>query len=95
VSSAAVGQANGYVLTGTPSSTMPTVAKLLLYVDAQTFETRRVLLIDGRQDHNRFDFTNIQRNVPVKAGQFVIYPPAGTTVFNMAGTPTNMPVSCP
>jgi len=71
----------GYVLEGTPKSATPAYQKILLYVDAQTNQVRRVLILDAQGNKNRFDFTSPAVNQPVPKGEFDFTPPAGTRVI--------------
>jgi len=70
----------GYVLVGTPKTPTPAYTKVLFYVDAQTSQVLRVLILDGQQNRNRFDFTNAQVNTNIDATKFTFTPPAGTTI---------------
>jgi outer membrane lipoprotein carrier protein len=70
----------GYVLIGTPIVPTPAYEKVLFYVDAQTFQVRRVLLLDAQGNRNRFDFLSPSVNGAVPASQFAFTPPAGTTI---------------
>ena len=70
----------GYVLVGTPKQATPAYAKVLFYVDSATSQVRRVMVIDGQGNRNRFDFVNPQINLPVPATQFKFTPPPGTSV---------------
>jgi outer membrane lipoprotein carrier protein len=70
----------GYVLVGTPKTATPAYTKVLFYVDAQTSQVLRVLILDGQQNRNRFDFTNAQVNTNVDATKFTFTPPSGTTI---------------
>ncbi len=70
----------GYVLVGTPKSPTPAYTKVLFYVDSGTSQVLRVLILDGQQNRNRFDFTNAQVNLTVDATKFTFTPPAGTTI---------------
>ena len=70
----------GYVLVGTPKQPTPAYAKVLFYVDAGTSQVRRVMIIDGQGNRNRFDFENPRINEPVAPGQFTFTPPPGTSV---------------
>jgi outer membrane lipoprotein carrier protein len=47
---------NGYVLVGTPKTPTPAYTAALFYVDAATFDVRRIVLIDAQRNTNRFDF---------------------------------------
>jgi outer membrane lipoprotein carrier protein len=72
----------GYVLIGTPKQPTPAYAKVLFYVDAATSQVRRVMIIDGQGNRNRFDFVNPRINEPVAPGQFAFTPPPGTSVVH-------------
>jgi outer membrane lipoprotein carrier protein len=72
----------GYVLIGTPKKATPAYVKVLFYVDKQTSQVRRVLILDGQSNRNRFDFVNPRVNEPVDSNQFVFVPPPGTTVVH-------------
>jgi outer membrane lipoprotein carrier protein len=86
--------AGGYVLVGTPIQPTAAYTKVIVYVDAQTFEIARVMILDGQQNRNRFDFTNVQRNVPNLNATFVIYPPPNVTWVGPKGVATSS-ASCP
>jgi outer membrane lipoprotein carrier protein len=75
----------GFVLEGVPIQTTPAYSKVLFYVDAATSEVRRVLMIDGHANRNRFDFINPKANGAVAAGAFSFTPPPGTSIIQ-AGT---------
>jgi len=68
----------GYVLEGTPKEATPAYQKVLLYVDSQTNQVRRVLILDAQGNKNRFDFTTPVVNQPVEKKEFEFTPPAGT-----------------
>lgn len=67
---------NGYVLVGTPTTPSPVFTAALFYVDAGTWQVRRIVLVDGQRNQNRFDLAN-----PV----FAVAPP----VVNGAQTPSS------
>jgi outer membrane lipoprotein carrier protein len=71
----------GYVLEGTPKEATPAYQKVLLYVDAQTNQVRRVLVLDAQGNRNRFDFSAPIVNQPVPKGEFDFNPPPGTRVI--------------
>lgn len=71
----------GYVLLGTPRNPTPAYQKLLFYVDAATFQVRRVLLIDAQKNRNRFDFEGARVNERVDPALFRFAPPPGTNVI--------------
>lgn len=70
----------GYVLVGTPKQPTPSYTKVLFYVDAATSQVRRVMVIDGQGNRNRFDFLDPKVNEPVSPAQFTFTPPSGTSI---------------
>ncbi|WP_437541581.1 outer membrane lipoprotein carrier protein LolA [Sorangium sp. So ce327] len=70
----------GYVLEGTPKEATPAYQKMLLYVDGQTNQVRRVLILDAQGNRNRFDFSSPVVNQPVGKTEFDFTPPPGTRV---------------
>ena len=70
----------GYVLVGTPKQPTAAYSKVLFYVDAGTSQVRRVMVIDGQGNRNRFDFVSPRVNEPVAATQFTFTPPPGTSI---------------
>jgi len=71
----------GYVLEGTPKEATPAYQKVLLYVDAQTNQVRRVLILDAQGNRNRFDFSAPVVNQAVPKTEFEFTAPAGTKVI--------------
>jgi outer membrane lipoprotein carrier protein len=78
---AAMSFPGGHVLVGTPKQATPAYQKVLFYVDTQTAQVRRVMIIDGQGNRNRFDFVNPKVNVPVNEDRFKFTPPPGTQVI--------------
>jgi outer membrane lipoprotein carrier protein len=72
----------GQVLVGTPKQPSPDAAKVLFYVDTATSQVRRVMIIDGQGNRNRFDFENPRVNESVNDAQFQFTPPAGTSIIH-------------
>jgi outer membrane lipoprotein carrier protein len=70
----------GYVLVGTPKQPTTAYSKVLFYVDTATSQVRRVMVIDGQGNRNRFDFDSPRVNEPVVPSQFTFTPPAGTSI---------------
>src|SRR5580704_1376853 len=70
----------GYVLVGTPKQPTTAYSKVLFYVDTATSQVRRVMVIDGQGNRNRFDFVSPRVNEPVAANQFTFTPPPGTSI---------------
>ncbi|MGO9832588.1 MAG: LolA family protein [Polyangiaceae bacterium] len=73
----------GYVLVGTPKQPTLASSKVLFYVDTATSQVRRVMVIDGQGNRNRFDFSNARVNEPVPPAEFTFAPPAGTSVLRL------------
>jgi outer membrane lipoprotein carrier protein len=71
----------GYVLEGTPKEATPAYQKVLLYVDGQTSQVRRVLILDAQGNRNRFDFSTPIVNQTVDKSEFDFTPPAGTRII--------------
>ncbi len=74
------GFTGGWVLVGEPKVATPAYKTVLFYVDTNTSQIRRVMIIDGQGNRNRFDFVKPRVNVAVDAGQFKFTPPAGTSI---------------
>ena len=72
--------AGGQVLVGTPKTASPAYQKVLFYVDGATSQIRRVLIVDGQGNRNRFDFENPKVNEVVPPERFKFVPPPGTSV---------------
>jgi outer membrane lipoprotein carrier protein len=75
-----MGFPGGYVLVGAPKEATPAYQKVLFYVDTQTSQVRRVLVLDGQGNRNRFDFENPRVNEPILGSQFQFTPPPGTSI---------------
>ncbi len=71
----------GHVLVGTPKLPTPAYKKVLFYVDKATSQVRRVLILDGQGNKNKFDFLSPKVNEAVPAALFQFTPPAGTNVI--------------
>ena len=71
----------GDVLVGTPKQATPAYTKVLFYVDTASAQVRRVLIVDGQGNRNRFDFENPKVNVPVTEDRFRFNPPPGTQII--------------
>ncbi len=71
----------GFVLEGVPKEASPAYQKMLLYVDGETAQVRRVLILDAQGNKNRFDFTDVVLNKPVQASEFSFTPPKGTKII--------------
>ena len=72
----------GYVLVGTPKQPTAAYSKVLFYVDAGTSQVRRVMVIDGQGNRNRFDFETPKVNETVAPELFKFTPPPGTSIIH-------------
>lgn len=72
--------AGGLVLVGTPKQATPAYKKVLFYVDKNTHQVRRVMILDGQGNRNRFDFLDPRVNEPIAKDQFSFTPPPGTNI---------------
>jgi outer membrane lipoprotein carrier protein len=72
----------GWVLLGTPKAVTPSYQKVLFYVDKATSQVRRVLIVDGQGNLNKFTFENPHVNDPIDSGQFTFTPPPGTNIVH-------------
>jgi outer membrane lipoprotein carrier protein len=77
----AMGFPGGYVLIGVPKTPTSAYQKVLFYVDKDSLQIRRVLILDGQSNQNRFDFVEPHVNEPVDPNQFVFVAPPNTTVI--------------
>lgn len=76
-----MGVEGGYVLLGEPKEATPAYQKVFLYIDAGTYQVRRVMLLDAQRNRNRFDFLNPEVNTKPPPGEFAFTPPTGTQVI--------------
>ncbi len=76
-----MGFEGGHVMMGIPKTPTPAYQKVFFYVDARTYQVRRVLLLDAQRNRNRFDFITPIVNKPVSKGEFQFTPPAGTRII--------------
>jgi outer membrane lipoprotein carrier protein len=72
----------GQVLVGTPKTPSPAYQKVLFYIDGATSQVRRVLIVDGQGNRNRFDFENPKVNEVISVDRFKFVPPPGTSVVH-------------
>ena len=70
----------GWVLEGTPKQATSAYSKVIMYIDAETAQVRRMLVIDAQRNRNLFTFSNPTVNTAVPTGAFVFKPPPGTQV---------------
>ncbi|MBI2394250.1 MAG: outer membrane lipoprotein chaperone LolA [Deltaproteobacteria bacterium] len=70
----------GYVLKATPKAATNLYNYVLFYVDGSTYHVRRVLIVDGQDNRNRFDFEKPVVNGKVDDSKFKWSPPAGVSV---------------
>ena len=71
---------DGYVLEARPKVATNLYSFVLFYVDGETYQMRRVLIVDAQDNRNRFDFKKPKVNDPVDDSRFKWSPPAGATI---------------
>ncbi len=72
----------GYVLIGTPKTATPSYQKVLFFVDKATSQVRRVLIVDGQGNLNKFTFESPRVNDPIPPSEFTFTPPPGTNIVH-------------
>jgi outer membrane lipoprotein carrier protein len=72
---------NGFVLEGIPKEASPAYKKILLYVDGETAQVRRVLVLDAQGNRNRFDFKRPVLNEKIPDSEFQFTPPPNTNII--------------
>jgi outer membrane lipoprotein carrier protein len=77
----AMGFEGGYVMMGIPKKPTPAYQKVFFYVDAKTYQVRRVLMLDVQRNRNRFDFVAPVVNKAVAKDEFLFQPPRGTRII--------------
>lgn len=71
----------GYVLEGTPRTASAAYTKVIMYIDANTSQVRRMLVIDAQRNRNMFTFSSPAVNVPVTSATFTFNAPPGTQIM--------------
>jgi outer membrane lipoprotein carrier protein len=74
----------GYVLEGTPKEATPAYQKVLFYIDRETSQVRRVIILDAQGNKNEFTFKTPIVNKPpaLPTETFEFTPPQGTQVIH-------------
>jgi len=70
----------GYVLEGTPKEATPAYQKVIFYIDRETSQVRRVIILDAQGNRNEFTFQTPSVNKDVPTGTFEFTPPEGTQI---------------
>ncbi len=79
--SAQLNYTTGHVLLGQPLHPTAAYDRVYFYVDAKSFQVRRVIIVDTQQNKNRFEFDSAQANTKPPKGEFSFTPPPGTQVI--------------
>jgi outer membrane lipoprotein carrier protein len=69
-----------YVLEATPYEAAPTLQKMVLSIDAESYRVKRVLILDAHGNRNRFAFSDVKLGASVPRGTFSTRTPPGTRV---------------
>lgn len=72
---------NGHTIQAEPRLATTAYERLVLYIDATSYQVRRVLIIDAQGNRNRYDFSAFELNRPMPAHEFEFTPPSGTKVI--------------
>ena len=72
----------GWVLEGIPKDATPAYQKVLFYVDSETAQVRRVIILDAQGNKNEFTFKSPSVNKDLPTGSFEFTPPAGTQIVH-------------
>jgi outer membrane lipoprotein carrier protein len=70
----------GYVLEGVPKGATSAYQKVLFYVDAETSQVRRAVILDAQGNRNDFTFDKPTVNNELAKDAFDFTPPDGTQV---------------
>jgi len=73
-----------YVLVAESRRASPVYDRLVFYVDARTYQVRRVLICDLQGSRTSFDFAASKFNSPVAQGEFAFNPPSGTRIIRVS-----------
>ncbi len=71
----------GYVLEGRPKKATSAYSKVIMYIDADTAQVRRMLIIDAQRNRNMFTFQQPRVNTTLGVNAFTFNPPKGTQVI--------------
>ncbi len=71
----------GWVLEGKPKEATPAYQKVLFYIDRETAQVRRVIILDAQGNRNEFTFTSPVINKDLPEGAFEFTPPEGTKII--------------
>ena len=72
----------GYVLEGIPKEATPAYQKVIFYIDRETSQVRRVIILDAQGNRNEFTFQAPSINKDLAAGTFEFTPPPNTQVIH-------------
>jgi outer membrane lipoprotein carrier protein len=72
----------GYVLEGIPKEATPAYQKVLFYIDRETAQVRRVIILDAQGNRNEFTFKSPSVNKDLPKDVFDFTPPTGTQIVH-------------
>jgi outer membrane lipoprotein carrier protein len=72
---------NGHAIQAEPLVATTAYERLIFYVDATSYQVRRVQIMDAQGNRNRFDFSAFEVNRPIPEHEFEFTPPPGTQVI--------------
>ena len=71
----------GHVVELRPKVANPQYARLVLFVDGQSFQVTRSLVIDQAGNRNKMEFSNARQNTGVADSRFSFTPPQGVRII--------------
>jgi outer membrane lipoprotein carrier protein len=72
---------NGHTIQAEPRSATTAYERLVWYIDATSYQVRRVLISDAQGNRNRYDFSAFEMNKRMPDHEFEFTPPSGTLVI--------------
>jgi outer membrane lipoprotein-sorting protein len=72
-----------WLLQAIPRQPNPACERAILHLDPQSYQVRRVWLMDAYGSRARFDFSASKLNTKPPAGEFVLEPPPGTNIITI------------
>jgi outer membrane lipoprotein carrier protein len=72
-----------WLLQAVPRQPNPACERAVFHLDPQSFQVRRVWLMDAYGNRSRFDFSASKLNTKPPPGEFVLEPPPGTNIITI------------
>jgi outer membrane lipoprotein carrier protein len=72
-----------WLLQAVPRQSNPACERAVLYLDPQSYQVRRVWVMDAYGNRSRFDFSASKLNTKPPVGEFELEPPPGTNIITI------------